>query len=47
MTEGRSNINLKYLAATETKLIESQEKKTCKNWKTQDNQRIFWNTYHF
>ena len=27
MTEGRSNINLKYLAATETKLIESQEKK--------------------
>lgn len=30
MTKGRSNINLEYLAATETKLIESQEKKPVK-----------------
>ena len=36
MTERRSNINLKQLATTETKLMESQEKKkTCKNWNTQ------------
>ena len=35
MTERRSNINLKQLAATETKLMESQEKNNCKNWNTQ------------
>lgn len=36
MTERRLNINLKQLAATETKLMESQEKKkNCKNWNTQ------------
>ena len=49
MTERRSNINLKQLATTETKLMESQEKKKkpVKIGIHKDNQRIFWNIYHF